>query len=96
MLMNMLTLFKSDQAEAHRVPEEVLEDILLELLNYGRPTVGVYGSDMKWHCGVEMNTNTVGSDFKVRSDWNHNTPIEAAKVCRERVLKAVAIYKALP
>jgi hypothetical protein len=99
----MLTLFKSipqkevhqasHEQEAHKLPEESLEEIMLELLNYGQPRVGVYGSDGKWHCNVEMNTNSIGSDFKVRSEWNHATPIEAAKLCRDRVIKAVSIYK---
>lgn len=89
----MLTLFKDKTSEAHAIPQESLEDIMMELLNYGQPRVGVYGSDMTWHCTVEMNTNTVGSDFKVRSDWNHTTPFEAAKLCRDRVVKAVSIYK---
>ena len=90
----MLTLFKSTTAEEARpLPQESLEDIMMELLNYGQPRVGVYGSDMKWHCNVEMNTNTVGSDFKVRSEWSHTTPLEAAKLCRDRVVKAVSAYK---
>jgi hypothetical protein len=90
----MLTLFKTvTEDEARPVPQESLDEILIELLNYGQPRIGVYGSDMKWHCNVEMNTNTIGSDFKVRSEWNHATPIEAAKICRDRVVKAVAIYK---
>lgn len=89
----MLTLFKNNSTDAHAIPQESLNDIMMELLNYGQPRVGVYGSDMKWHCTVEMNTNTVGSDFKVRSDWDHTTPIEAAKLCRDRVVKAVSMYK---
>jgi hypothetical protein len=90
----MLTLFKTvTEDEARPVPQESLDEILMELLNYGQPRIGVYGSDMKWHCNVEMNTNTIGSDFKVRSEWNHATPIEAAKICRDRIVKAVAIYK---
>jgi hypothetical protein len=70
-----------------------LEELLIELLQYGQPRVGVYGSDGKWSCSVEMNTNTVGADFKCRSEHDHATPTEAAKVCLERVLKAVEQYK---
>jgi hypothetical protein len=70
-----------------------LEELLVELLQYGQPRVGVYGSDCKWSCSVEMNTNTVGADFKCRSEHNHSTPTEAARVCLERVLKAVEQYR---
>ena len=75
------------------IEQPSLEELLVELLQYGQPRVGVYGSDGKWSCSVEMNTNTVGADFKCRSEHNHSTPTEAAKICLERVLKAVEHYK---
>lgn len=79
----------------HQMQQPTLEDILTELTNYGKPRVGVYGNQnaIEWHCSIEMNTNTVGADFKCHSDWNHSTPNEAAKLCLERVLKAVEQYR---
>lgn len=84
-----------ETTEAKSIQSEKLEDILMELLKYGQPKVGVYGSDMTWACSIDMNTNTTGSDFKIRSDWDHKTPLEAAKLCRDRVITAVAVYKAV-
>ena len=70
-----------------------LEELLIELLQYGQPRVGVYGSSGEWHCSIEMNTNSVGAEFKCRSDYDHPTPTDAARVCLERVLKAVEQYR---
>jgi hypothetical protein len=70
-----------------------LEELLIEMFQYGQPRIGVYNSDGGCHCSVEMNTNTVGADFKCRSEFNHSTPTEAARVCLERVLKAVEQYR---
>lgn len=74
--------------------QPTLEEILTELCNYGKPSVGVYGNKgIEWHCSIEMNTNTVGAEFKCKSDWKHPTPTEAALLCLERVLKAVEQYR---
>lgn len=68
---------------ATRIQASTLEEILVELLNYGHPRV----SHLKggWYCHVEMNTNTVGSKFDVASEFNHPTPLSAANECRERI-----------
>lgn len=81
--------------EAIKVEQMSLEELLMELKKYGKPKVGMYGSgtDETWHCSVDMNTNTVGAEFKCRSEFNHTTPTEAAKVCMERVIKAVEQYR---
>jgi hypothetical protein len=80
-------------SNATKLEQMSLEELLLELKNYGKPRVGIYGSDELWHCTVEMNTNTVGADFKCSSSFDHPTPVSAAKECLERVLKAVEQYK---
>lgn len=80
-------------SQAVKVDQLTLEEIMLELKNYGRPRVGMYGDDGTWHCSVEMNTNTVGADFKCSSDFKQPTPTHAAKQCLERVLKAVEQYR---
>jgi hypothetical protein len=91
----MLTLFTNKESEAHALPQDNLEDVMMELLRYGQPRVGVYSSNGTWSCHIEMNTMTVGSDFTVRSDHGMPTPLSAAKQCLERVTKAVAVYKAI-
>lgn len=90
--MNWLTR-KPEVTNARRIPEMTLDELLIALVDYGQPKVGVYGSDGTWHCSIEMNTNTVGAEFKCRSDFHHESPRAAAVQCYERVLKAVEQYK---
>jgi len=71
--------------------QPTLEELLIELSTYGKPRVGMF--DRGWHCNVEMNTNTVGADFKCASEFGMPTPTDAAKQCLERVLKAVEQYR---
>jgi hypothetical protein len=71
--------------------QPTLEELLMELVQYGKPRVSMIGEG--WHSNVEMNTNTVGADFKCASDFGMATPTDAAKQCLERVLKAVEQYR---
>lgn len=88
-------LVKNNEIPATKLQDATLEELLLELKNYGKPKVGMYGSgtDETWHCSIDMNTNTVGAEFKCRSEFDMATPTLAAKQCLERVLKAVEQYK---
>ena len=79
--------------EATKIQDLSLQELLMELKKYGKPKVGMYGNDDTWHCTIDMNTNTVGAEFKCRSDFNHTTPIEATKQCLDRVIKAVEQYR---
>jgi hypothetical protein len=78
--------------ESTRIQDLSLQELLLELKKYGKPRVGMY-SEEGWHCNVEMNTNTVGADFKCSSDFKQPTPTDAAKQCLDRVIKAVEQYR---
>ena len=78
--------------ESTRIQDLSLQELLLELKKYGKPRVGMY-SEEGWHCNVEMNTNTVGADFKCSSDFKMPTPTDAAKQCLDRVIKAVEQYR---
>jgi hypothetical protein len=81
------------KSKYQQVQEPTLEELLVELSTYGKPRVGMYSEDGTWHCNVEMNTNTVGAEFKCASDFKQPTPTVAAKQCLERVLKAVDQYR---
>lgn len=83
----------SSLADVRKVEDMTLEQLLLELKNYGKPRVGMYGTDGFWHCSVDMNTNTVGATFECKSDFKHVTPAAAVKQCLERVLIAVEQYR---
>jgi hypothetical protein len=89
----VVSMAASGTGKSKLLDQPSLEELLGELLQYGQPRVGVYGSGGGWHCSVEMNTNTVGADFKCKSEFNHETPTEAARLCLERVLKAVDHYR---
>lgn len=73
---------------------EHLEDILVSMLEYGRPRVTfITGSKSGWYCHIEMNVNSTGVNFEVKSDFDHGDPTSAARQCRERALKAISVYK---
>lgn len=85
--MSILTIFKQ-QAAAPATEE--LQSVLLDLARYGRPRLGMYGSDGTWRCSVEMNTTSVGVDFNVASDFKQADPLSAALQCRKNLHEALA------
>lgn len=83
----MLSLLrKTPEQEATRVVED-LQELMLYLIRYGRPRISYL--DGGWYCKVEMNTNTKGTQFDIASEFNHPTPIAAAKQCHERIDNAL-------
>jgi hypothetical protein len=80
------------KSKMYQQNQPTLEELLIELKCYGQPRVGMYSND-GWFCSIEMNTNTVGADFKCSSDFKMPTPTDAAKQCLDRVLKAVEQYR---
>jgi len=95
MMFNLIKQGETETTSAtihcNPVNQPTLEELLMELKHYGKPRVGMF--DSGWHCNIEMNTNTVGADFKCSSEFDIPTPTEAAKQCLERVLRAVEQYK---
>lgn len=67
-----------------------LAELLAELARFGKPRLGIYGSDGLWHCSVEMNVSAVGVKFEAKSEYKHATAMEAALVCRDRIRAALA------
>lgn len=65
-----------------------LEDLLTALASYGSPRVTQIKKG--WYCCVEMRVSSVGVDFKIASEFNHQTPTAAARECYERVVKTVS------
>lgn len=82
----MLSLLKKPEPEANKIIED-LQELMLYLIRYGRPRLSYL--DGGWYCKVEMNTNTKGTQFDVASEFNHPTPIAAAKQCHERIVNAM-------
>ena len=82
----MLTLFRNDTTKVETSIDE-LQDLIVYLVRYGKPRVSYISNG--WVCSVEMNTNTIGTQFDVKSEFGHRTPIEAAKQCHERIQNAI-------
>lgn len=74
-------------SEAKRIENLSLEELLTEMLRYGKPRVSYV--DKGWYSTVEMNTNTVGTKFDVSSEFGQPTPLHAARMCHERILNAL-------
>ncbi len=69
-----------------------LSELLKVMMRYGQPRLGIYGTS-GWHCSVNMNTNTTGTSFEVKSDFNLADPYLAAKQCMERIHSALEALK---
>lgn len=70
------------------VDHESLEGVLAQLQRMGKPRLGMYGDDGTWSCNVDMFVNATGAEFKVRSEFDCKTPMQAARQCLERAQKA--------
>jgi hypothetical protein len=77
-----------------------LEQVLLHLNQFGQPRLS--RMDAGWYCACEMFVSAAGADVKIKSEFNHTTPTQAAQVCLERVsavvrdISRLADHKALP
>jgi len=82
----MLTVLQKI-SKATKVEELTLEEHLQEMRYYGKPRVSLMSNG--WYSCIEMNTNTTGTTFEIKSDFDHPTPTLAAKQCHERILNAL-------
>ena len=60
-----------------------LSTLLTLMLQYGHPAL--YHLQSGWHCSCEFFCHGKGVEFKVRSDFGHQTPEIAAHTCLERM-----------
>lgn len=75
------------QQDAERVPNMELEELIIHMVRFGKPRVSFISNG--WYCKVEMNTNTSGTQFDVASEFDHPTPLSAARECHERIISAM-------
>ena len=75
------------QQDAERVPNMELEELITHMVRFGKPRVSFISNG--WYCKVEMNTNTSGTQFDVASEFDHPTPLSAARECHERIINAM-------
>ena len=74
-------------SNARKVEDLTLEEHLEQMRYYGKPRVSLLNNG--WYSCIEMNTNTTGTSFEVKSDYDCQTPTLAAKQCHERILNAL-------
>lgn len=82
----MLTVLQK-LSKATKVEELTLEEHLQEMRYYGKPRVSLMSNG--WYSCIDMNTNTTGTTFEIKSEFDHPTPTLAAKQCHERILNAL-------
>lgn len=72
------------EVAAFKPTDFTLEECLTELEKYGNPRVSK--NDRTWHCNIEVFVTGKGTEFKVRSEFNHKTHAEAANLCYARLM----------
>lgn len=65
-----------------------LEQLLVNLQKFGQVNVHSF-KDGSWSCSVEMVMRAQGSDYKIRSEFDHATPRAAVEQCTDRVNEAI-------
>ena len=77
-----------NQEIAHRDQRaESLEQVLEQLEAYGQPSVSRL--ERGWHCCIKLRTPALGTEFRIRSEFDLPTPTAAAIQCHERVRDAL-------
>lgn len=64
-----------------------LEMLMDELCKYGYPRL--FNDENGWHCRIDIKISSQGVSFKIMSHYDHNTHIEAATLCLQRMIKAL-------
>lgn len=64
-----------------------LEEILLFLALYGKPRLSWLTNG--WYCCLDVMVTGKGVEFKIASEFDHPTPLEAVMVCKQRLEEAM-------
>jgi hypothetical protein len=81
---NIVPIVKADAC----MDLSTLEAVLMDLTKYGKPRVSCQDG-MTWYCAVDVFVTGTGIDFKVASDFQQITPLNAAQQCHERLREAM-------
>lgn len=65
-----------------------LEECVDKLCAYGKPRFQCYGNG-EWYCAVEMFVQGKGVEFVIASGFRETSMLNAARVCYERLEKAL-------
>ena len=66
-----------------------LEEYMDKLCQYGKPCLRYFGND-EWYCNIDMFVQGQGVEFKIASTFKEPSMLSAAKVCYERLEKALS------
>ena len=66
-----------------------LEEYVNKLCQHGKPRFQNFGKD-EWYCAVDMFVQSQGIEFKIASGFKEPSMQEAARVCYERLEKALS------
>lgn len=69
------------------LPQDSLEDLLLLMVRWGKPRLSKQSDG--WYCAVDVTVNAKGVEFKVQSDFDHESPFHAASDCHARLMVAL-------
>lgn len=75
-----------------RIADHDLEDLMIYSEKFGKMRLVRMGDG--WFCSIDMNTNTTGTSFEVKSEFNHATPLVAARTCLDRMHTALEVLGA--
>ncbi len=65
-----------------------LNECLQELSRHGYPRL-MQMNDNGWYCAVDMKVTAAGATFQVKSEYDHESPDQAANQCVQRMRKAL-------
>ncbi len=78
---------------ADGLEKEDLVLLLNKLALYGKPRLGVF--DKGWHCVIDLFATGKGVEFKVASEFGHQSPLSATLECIERLIEVLDGIKKL-
>jgi hypothetical protein len=64
---------------------QTLEEKLAYLQQHGKPTLGIYSTGNRWHCGCTLFVPHIGCNVEVKSDYDLTTPTDAVDQCIARL-----------
>jgi hypothetical protein len=64
-----------------------LTELLEALCAAGKPRLA--RMDHGWLCSIDMHVAAAGTEFKIRSEFDRETPLAAARQCAERVIQTL-------
>ncbi len=85
--MSQLTRYSPSETITLLQQASSVEMMLIQLCRVGKPRISRI--DNSWVCAVDMHVAAAGTEFKIRSEFDCETPFKAAQQCTERVVETL-------